>query len=91
MDDFVDKQDEGRFELRFEGGVAFATYRMHGEALLLTHTEVPPAFSGRGIGSRLAEHIFEELRRSGRKAVIGCSFLADWLRRNPEYGDVIAH
>jgi len=85
-----ERADRGRFELDFEGGTAFATYRSDGERVILTHTEVPEAFSGRGVGSRLAQGIFEILRGSGRKAVIRCSFLADWVRRHPDYADLVA-
>jgi predicted GNAT family acetyltransferase len=83
--------DRGRFELDFEGGRAFASYRADGDRVILTHTEVPHAFSGRGIGSQLAQGIFEIVRSSGRKVVIRCSFIADWARRHPDYADLVAH
>ena len=81
--------DRGRFELPFEGGTAFASYRTDGNRVVLTHTEVPQAFSGRGIGSGLAKGIFDIVRESGRKVVIRCSFIADWVRRHPEYADLV--
>jgi predicted GNAT family acetyltransferase len=86
----VDRPQAQRFELAFPGGVAFATYRAEGDRLVLTHTEVPAAFNGQGIGSRLAQGMFDLIRASGRKAVIRCSFLAAWLRRHPAYADLIA-
>ena len=84
-----ERADRGRFELDFEGGMAFANYRLDGDRVVLTHTEVPEAFEGRGIGSRLAQGIFEIVRESGRKIVIRCSFIAAWLRRHPEYADLV--
>ena len=82
-----------RFELAIEGGdgaIAAAYYRRDGDVLVLTHTEVPSEFGGRGIGSRLAEGVFENLRATGRKAELRCPFMAAWYARHPEFGDVVA-
>ena len=89
MDEITEREDVGRFELAFEGGTAFASYHVDGDRVVLTHTEVPRAFSGRGIGSRLAQGIFDIVRSSGRKVVIHCSFIADWVRRHPDYADLV--
>lgn len=74
----------------FPGGQAFAIYRSDGDRIVVTHTEVPPAFNGRGLGSQLAEGIFRIARQSGRRVVPRCSFVADWARRHPHYNDVLA-
>jgi predicted GNAT family acetyltransferase len=82
-----------RFELPIEdgdGAIAAAYYRQEGDLLVLTHTEVPAEFGGRGIGSRLARGVFELLRSSGRRAVLRCSFMGAWYARHPEYADVVA-
>jgi predicted GNAT family acetyltransferase len=89
MTSVSERADRGRFELDFEGGTAFASYRLDGDRVVLTHTEVPEAFSGRGIGSRLAQGIFAIVRDSDRKIVIRCSFIAAWARRHPEYSDLV--
>jgi uncharacterized protein len=79
-----------RFELPIENdAVALAYYRIDGGRVVLTHTEVPFQYSGRGIGSCLAEGVFDLLRKTGRKAVVKCPFLAVWAARHPEYNDVI--
>jgi predicted GNAT family acetyltransferase len=86
----VERPATGRFELDFPGGQAFAVYRSDGDRIVVTHTEVPPAFNGRGLGSQLAEGIFRIARASGRRVVPRCSFVAAWARRHPDYGDVLA-
>lgn len=86
----VERPATGRFELDFPGGQAFAVYRSDGDRIVVTHTEVPPAFNGRGLGSQLAEGIFEIARASGRRVVPRCSFVATWARRHPDYSDVLA-
>jgi predicted GNAT family acetyltransferase len=86
----VERPESGRFELDFPGGKAFAVYRSDGDRIVVTHTEVPPAFNGRGIGSQLAEGIFQVARASGRRVVPRCSFVAAWAHRHPAYRDVLA-
>lgn len=86
----LERPQLGRFELDFPGGQAYALYRSEGDRIVVSHTEVPPAFNGRGIGSHLAGEIFRIARESGRRVVPRCSFVADWARRHPEYGDVLA-
>jgi predicted GNAT family acetyltransferase len=86
----VERPEAGRFELDFPGGQAFALYRSDGDRIVVTHTEVPPAFNGRGIGSLLAEGIFKIARASGRRVVPRCSFVASWAHRHPDYADVLA-
>jgi predicted GNAT family acetyltransferase len=49
-----------------QGLVAAAYYRVEDDRVVLFHTEVLSEFTGRGIGSRLAQGIFDLLRASGR-------------------------
>jgi predicted GNAT family acetyltransferase len=79
MSEVVENPERHRFELAIDGSdeVAGAYYRLDDNGnLVLTHTEVPSEFSGRGIGSRLAQGTFDLIRASGRKAVLRCPFLA---------------
>jgi len=87
--DVVEKPQESRFELALDGGTALVAYQRDGDRLVLLHTEVPSEFSGQGIGSRLAKGVFDQIRASGRKAVIRCPFLKEWLTRHHEYDDII--
>lgn len=90
-DGVVDNPGMNRFELRLDDdAVAALYYRAENNALILLHTEVPYEFSGEGIGTRLATAVFEELRRSDRKAVAKCPFVARFVARHPEYSDLIA-
>jgi predicted GNAT family acetyltransferase len=79
-----------RFEMAFPGGRAFASFRSDGDRLIVTHVEVPSAFNGQGLGSRLVSGIFQIARASGRRIVPACPFAADWSRRHPEFADVLA-
>jgi len=85
----VDHPEKNRFELPVEDATAVAYYRVEGNRVVMTHTEVPQHLSGRGIGSQLARGVLEAIRASGRKAVLNCPFLAGYASRHPEYADLI--
>ena len=89
--DVHDNPAENRFELAIRNSqeVAAAYYRNGRDHLVLTHTIVPERFSGQGIGAALARGVFEELRASGRRAVLQCPFMAAYYARHPDYADIV--
>ena len=88
----IDNPAEHRFELALEGGdIAAAYYRIDENGrVVLTHTEVPYEYSGQGIGTRLAQGVFDLIRASKRKAVLKCSFMVRFFATHPQYADVVA-
>lgn len=89
MSEVIDRPDKSRFELPVAGALALAYYRLDGERMTLTHTEVPEHLSGQGIGSRLAKGVFDAIRESRRKAVAQCPFMAAYAQRHPEYAALL--
>ncbi|HSY57455.1 MAG TPA: GNAT family N-acetyltransferase [Bradyrhizobium sp.] len=84
-----DNKAQSRFELDVEGGVAFANYRMTPAAVIITHTETPRALRGHGIASELIEGALALIRADGRKVIGACGFVVDYLRKHPEYADMV--
>jgi len=84
-----DNAVKNRFELDADGGVAFANYRRTPSAVIITHTETPPALRGRGIASQLVEGALALIRNDGHKVIAGCGFVVDYLRKHPEYADMV--
>jgi uncharacterized protein len=78
-----------RFELDAEDAVAFANYRQTPSAVIITHTETPRALRGHGIASALIEGALALIRADGRKVIAGCGFVVDYLRKHPEYRDMV--
>lgn len=88
--DVVENPEMHRFELAIDAdSAALAYYRLDGDRVVLTHTEVPQEFAGQGIGSKLAQGVFDILRKTGRKAVVKCPFMKAWAARHPAYNDII--
>ncbi|RDV01322.1 GNAT family N-acetyltransferase [Undibacter mobilis] len=83
-----DNPSRNRFELQTAAGLAIANYRRDDLTITITHTEVPRAVEGRGIGSALVKGMLDEIRREGRKVVPLCSFVRAYINRHPEYRDL---
>ena len=84
-----DNKALGRFELDVEGEVAFANYRLAPSTVIITHTETPRALRGRGIASELVEGALELIRADGLRVIAGCGFVVDYLRKHPEFADLV--
>lgn len=86
MNDTVrDNSALSRFELGTGDDLAVAAYRMSGDTITFTHTEVPPALRGSGIASRLVCGALDSARARGLRIVPLCSFVAGYVARHPEY------
>jgi predicted GNAT family acetyltransferase len=79
-----------RYELVIDGQTAIAAYERRGDVVVFTHTEVPQALEGRGVGSRLIKSALADVRQQGRCVRADCSFVADYLARHPDAADAIA-
>lgn len=86
---FRDNEAESRFELKVDDVVAFVVYRKSADAITLVHTEVPPELGGRGIGSKLARATLDAVRAQGRKLIVKCEFIRGFMKKNPEYDDLL--
>lgn len=90
MSRITDNTARHRFEMVVEGQTAYVTYRLRGDHITLIHTEVPAALGGRGIGSKLARAVLDEVRRRGQRVTPECEFLEAFIRRNADYADLLA-
>jgi hypothetical protein len=90
MSDVTNNASAHRFELAEGGSLAILEYEREGERMVLTHTEVPEALAGLGVGSRLVRGALERLRAEGTRVVPRCSFVAGYIRRHPEYRAMVA-
>jgi len=57
--------------------------------MVLVHTEVPESAEGKGVGSALARAALDHARREDLSVVPRCPFMASYIRRHPEYGDLV--
>jgi predicted GNAT family acetyltransferase len=82
---------ESRYEVSLGTGLAgFAAYRMSDESIVFTHTEIDPAFEGQGLAGALARAALDDVRARGLHAVPICPYFTTYIRRHPEYQDLVA-
>lgn len=84
-----DNPSRNRFELQTNAGLAIANYRRDDTTITITHTEVPRAVEGRGIGSALVRGMLDQIRQEGRRVVPLCSFVRAYINRHPDYHDLV--
>jgi len=89
-DEVRDNKDKRRFELAVDGRTAFSQYRLAPGAITFLHTEVPKELEGRGIGSKLVRGELQAVRALGLKVVAKCPFVAAYIRKHPEFQDLLA-
>ncbi|MEV0974867.1 GNAT family N-acetyltransferase [Microtetraspora glauca] len=86
----ADNPEARRFEITVDGKVAgFAEYRRHGSRISFIHTEVDPAYEGRGLGSALVRGALDASRAAGLSVMPYCPFVRDYIARHPGYLDLV--
>lgn len=79
----------GRFEIEQDGAVAYLEYSLTGKVLELIHTEVPENMQGTGAGSSLLKSALQWAREHHVKVDVICPFATEYIKRHPEYSDLI--
>jgi len=59
------------------------------DGLLIKHTEISPAYEGRGFGGQLVMHMLEDARRQGRGVIPVCPYAAAYIKKRPELIDYV--
>ncbi|OMH29253.1 GNAT family N-acetyltransferase [Tersicoccus phoenicis] len=83
--------DRGRFNLlmgpTYLGFLGF-TEREDG-AMVLQHTIIAEQYGRQGYARALVTLVLDRLRERGKQVVPECSYVQDYLRRFPQYGDLV--
>ena len=80
----------GRLELDIDGTTAFIEYKLSQQTLYLIHTEVPPAFEGKGVGRAIVEKALQYAKENNYKVAPRCAFVQSYLKRHEEWNDIVA-
>jgi predicted GNAT family acetyltransferase len=81
--------DARRFTVEVEGHRAELAYRLERARLVIEHAGVPDAIAGRGVAGALAQAALDDARAQGLRVVPACSYSLDYLRRHPQYADLV--
>ncbi|AUS81507.1 N-acetyltransferase [Actinoalloteichus sp. AHMU CJ021] len=86
-----DVWERSRYEVLVDGRPGgFLDYQREPGLLVLTHAEVRPELGGRGVGGELTRRALDDIRGRGLAVRPRCPFVEQWIRRHPEYGDLVA-
>jgi predicted GNAT family acetyltransferase len=86
-----DRPNELRYEIEVDGEVVgFINYRREPGVIELVHTDVDPRSEGKGVGAALVQGALDDVRARGLKVRPFCPFVAAYIRRHPEYQDLVA-
>lgn len=78
-----------RFEYIASEATAYIEYEMDGKVMDLTHTIVPKALEGRGLGGSLVKHALDYARENGLKIKPTCWFVDKFVKKFREYQDLV--
>jgi predicted GNAT family acetyltransferase len=89
--DVRNNEQESRFETTVDGQLAIAEYDLEEpNRIVFTHTEVPDELSGRGVAAAIVKFGLDHAREKNLTVVPQCAYVAAWVKRNPEYQDLLA-
>lgn len=85
-----DNTEGRRFEIDLGGGTfAFADYNLLTGKIMFTHTEVPGAHEGKGIGTALIRAGLAAARDRGLKIIPICPFFAAYMQKHADVHDLL--
>lgn len=80
----------GRYSLVIDGIEAYLTYeRPKPKHRHITHTIVPDALGGRGIGKRLVTRAMEDVIASGETVSSSCWFASALIDKSPDWARLL--
>ena len=78
-----------QFEIHIDSYVAELAYYINGNTITFTHTGVPTALEGQGIGSKLVKAGLKYARDNNLKVTSMCWFVSGYIERHPEVQDLV--
>ncbi|MDJ0754777.1 MAG: GNAT family N-acetyltransferase [Ardenticatenaceae bacterium] len=83
-------KEKRRYELPLLDEMAVLEYMPAGSNnVVFTHTEVPEALEGKGVGSQLVKYALEDIKERDMKLIPMCPFVAGYIKRHPEYRELV--
>lgn len=83
-------KDQQRYVLEINGQpLGFAQYQEEGERQIFIHTEIDDSLAGQGMGSTLARESLDDARRRGKRIVPVCEFIAAYVKKHPDWNDIL--
>lgn len=87
----VHNPEQNRYEIREGGSVIGLTEYRPGDTdrRVFVHTEVDPAYGGRGLAGRLVHFALDDVAAAGLRIVPVCPYVAKYVSTHHDWDDLI--
>lgn len=86
----TNRPERSRYEIDVDGELAgFTAYHLEGDVVAFDHTEIDPAFEGKGLASVLIKHALDDVRSRDLGVRPFCPFVRGYIDKHAEYGDLV--
>lgn len=68
-----------------------AVYHIRGGRYFFVHTEIDPEYEGKRLGSQLVQFALEDVKLKEGSVVPICPFVRGYIKRHPDYDELIDH
>ena len=83
-------QEADRFSIAVDGKpVGLTAFVEHGEQRVFYHTEIDPAFGGRGLASVLIAQALATTRQQGKRIVAICPMVKAYVEKHHDFDDIL--
>lgn len=85
-----DDADNHQYVIELDGRpVGRAVYHLRGGRHFFVHTEIDDEYTGRGLGTTLVKSALDDVRGAGGSVVPLCPMFAAYIKRHPDYEDLV--
>jgi predicted GNAT family acetyltransferase len=85
----VNNEAAARFEASVAGETAYLTYEHQPGRIIYDHAKVPTVLEGHGLAGKITKTALDYARANGLKVVPVCPYVAAYIRKHPEYQDLV--
>ena len=85
----INNQEKKQYEFHIDNNIVRVEYIRAQNNIYLTHTEVPRNLEGQGLGSAIIKAALEDVKVNGWTLIPLCPFVASYIKKHPEYRELV--
>ena len=86
----VKNENPKRFELEYNGHLAFIDYKESDTHISLIHTEAAPELAGTGAAAAVVEKTLMYVENSGKSLLPYCPYVFAFIKKHPEWKRIVS-
>lgn len=88
--DIRNNEEQSQYETTVDGHVAYTAYDLEEPSrIVFTHTVVPDELAGRGVAAAIVKFALDDVRDRKLTVVPQCPYVAGYIKKHPEYEDLL--